>query len=481
MFKHKQKKVSLKRYWTTRYVLTLAIGLIIVAVISAVWIRHTTFENRLEMMQVMAKQTANQIVENEVGQGGDSSLDEFDVRAFLQDPGKFMQMPSDPSIFLVNVDGDVVYNNDSIEPITRRLDPSVLDIAAEMETFYSEEKQDTLYMIKEPVQVNGTVIGWVVFLELKGNLTAVQQEYQPLIIMILTLAALGWLAIYLLSGRLAKPITNVATAAEQVKEGNYDFTLPDSVPEKEVDELLSSFKEMAEKLQRLEMLRSELLAGVTHELKTPVTSISGLIQAVKDGVVEGEEAEEFLRISLQESEKMKKMVDDLVAFNTFVADAIPLDWDVYEINALTENILHSWEINQEADVQLEFQPSPKDVDILVDAIRFEQIIVNLLNNAKDTEKERGIHISISIVIKEGNIIIEVTDNGPGIPEQEQPYIFERFYRGETKKLAVSGFGLGLPFSKMIAQALKGDLNLQQSSEKGTTFAIQLPMKRLFGK
>src|SRR5699024_4110893 len=87
----------------------------------------------------------------------------------------------------------------------------------------------------------------------------------------------------------------------------------------------------------------------------------------------------------------------------------------------------------------------------------------------------------SIVIKESNIIIEVTDNGPGIPEQEQPYIFERFYRGETKKLAVSGFGLGLPFSKMIAQALKGDLNLQQSSEKGTTFAIQLPMERLFGK
>src|SRR5699024_706397 len=102
------------------------------------------------------------------------------------------------------------------------------------------------YMIKEPVQVNGTVIVWVVFLELKGNLTAVQQEYQPLIIMILTLAALGWLAIYLLSGRLAKPITNVATAAEQVKEGNYDFTLPDSVPEKEVDDLFSSFKDRSE-------------------------------------------------------------------------------------------------------------------------------------------------------------------------------------------------------------------------------------------
>src|SRR5699024_12291401 len=114
-------------------------------------------------------------------------------------------------------------------------------------------------------------------------------------------------------------------------------------------------------------------------------------------------------------------------------------------------------------------------------IRFEQIIVNLLNNAKDTEKERGIHISISIVIKEGNIIIEVTDNGPGILEQEQPYIFERFYRGETHKLAVSGFGLGLPFSNMIAQALKGDWNVHQSSQKGTTFALQLAIKRVVGK
>lgn len=476
MFKHKPKKVSLKRYWTTRYVLTLAVGLIVVAIISAIWIRHTTFENRLEMMQVMAKQTANQVVQNETGRGDDSSLDEFDVRAFLQDPGKFMQMPSDPSIFLVNVDGDVVYNNDSVEPITRRLDPEVLDTSDEMETFYSEEKEDTLYMIKEPIQVNGSAIGWVVFLELKGNLTSVQQEYQPLIIMILTLAVLGWLAIYLLSMRLAKPITNVAAAAEQVKEGNYDFTLPESVPEKEVDDLLSSFKEMAEKLQRLEMLRTELLAGVTHELKTPVTSISGLIQAVKDGVVEGEEAEEFLNISLQESEKMKKMVDDLVAFNTFVADAIPLEWETYEINDLTKTILHSWDINQETNVQLEFHPFSEAVNISVDSIRFEQIIVNLLNNAKDSVKESPVHISVSIVKKDINMMIRVTDNGPGIPEKEQPYVFERFYRGETKKLAVSGFGLGLPFSKMIAQALKGDLILQESSSKGTTFQIQLPME-----
>ena len=80
--------------------------------------------------------------------------------------------------------------------------------------------------------------------------------------------------------------------------------------EQEVYELIHSFKEMTSKLEKLEALRTELLAGVTHELKTPITSISGLLQAMKDDVVSGEEAKEFLKISLNETEKMKKMVED---------------------------------------------------------------------------------------------------------------------------------------------------------------------------
>src|SRR5699024_11404234 len=95
-----------------------------------------------------------------------------------------------------------------------------------------------------------------------------------------------FLYINFLKKQLKKPIKDVAEAAELIKEGNYEVQISENVREKEVYELIRSFKEMAIKLEKLENLRTELLAGVTHELKTPVTSISGLLQAIKDGVVE---------------------------------------------------------------------------------------------------------------------------------------------------------------------------------------------------
>src|SRR5699024_3819808 len=111
--------------------------------------------------------------------------------------------------------------------------------------------------------------GWVVFFELKGNLAEVNQEYKQVFIMLGALAIISLLAIYFLSKQLAKPITDVAEAAEFIKEGNYEVQMSENVREKEVYELIRSFKEKAIKLKKLENLRTELLAGVTHELKTP--------------------------------------------------------------------------------------------------------------------------------------------------------------------------------------------------------------------
>src|SRR5699024_4275143 len=104
------------------------------------------------------------------------------------------------------------------------------------------------------------------------------------------------------------------------------------------------FKEMAIKLEKLENLRTELLAGVTHELKTPVTSISGLLQAIRDGVVEKEEAAEFLDISIQESEKMKKMVEDLIALNAFATQAMPIDIEIVDVNETTRKFIRDCKI-----------------------------------------------------------------------------------------------------------------------------------------
>lgn len=473
--KIENRKIPLQRYWTRWYVLTLAIGLIIVAIVSAWWIRHTTLENRLNMMTLMAEESAHQLVYGNT-EMDDEQLNEMEVRQFLEEPGRFMQMENDPSVFIVRTNGEVLYSNQSLQIGQHQLNPTVLHETAAIEAFQSKENKDTLYMVKQPIEANGTVVGWVVFFDLKGNLTKVDQEYKQLFLVITALALLGWLAIYFLSRRLARPITDVASAAQKIKEGDYTFDLPTNVKEQEVAELIDSFKDMRNQLVQLETLRTELLAGVTHELKTPVTSIQGLIQAVRDGVVKGEEAEEFLDISLQETAKMKRMVEDLLAFNSFVAETIPIRLKRYDANELLQDIIKNWQLTIDDGPEITLQKMGHQTILSVDYIRFQQIMVNLLNNAVDALDEvKAPMISIIATQKEGALWIEMTDNGSGIRQGEQPFIFERFYRGEEKKFQVSGFGLGLPFSKMIAQALHGDLLLLKSSPGETSFRLILPI------
>src|SRR5699024_5186965 len=292
----------------------------------------SALEDRLQLMEIMAEEIAQETVSGEPR--NEQDLADANVHEFLTDPGKYMNIESNPSIFITNVDGEILYQNQESPKPGFQFNPTIL-MEEKAVTKLRLEEIDDVYLVKKPITVNQSLLGWVVLLEKKAPLQAVNQEYKQLFIMIGALVLFGWLAIYFLSKRVAK-------AAEQIKEGNYDIKLQDDVRELEVYELIQAFKGMSERLDQLETLRTELLAGVTHELKTPVTSISGLIQAVNEGVVTGEEAEEFLNISLQETAKMEKMVEDLLAFNSFATNTLPLSLEEYNLNKVIKNIADQW-------------------------------------------------------------------------------------------------------------------------------------------
>ncbi|WP_252312112.1 sensor histidine kinase KdpD [Sinobaca sp. H24] len=235
---------------------------------------------------------------------------------------------------------------------------------------------------------------------------------------------------------------------------------------------------MSARLQRLERLRTELLAGVTHELKTPITSISGLLQAVKDDVVTDEEAVEFIDISLKETERMKTMVADLLAFNTFSANGVNVVMEKREMGALLQEVIHQWEVtNKESRTTLQLDIPDEKVYVQIDSARLQQIMINLLNNAQQSFGT-GMEGTICVNMKqeEEQAYIEVTDSGKGIGEEEKEYIFERFFRGENKKYETHGLGLGLAFSLMIAQSLNGDLSLKSSRPGETIFVLRFPIE-----
>ena len=470
------KRVSLLKYWTTRYLVTLFIGLIVIAFVSGIIIRQSTLNKNLDINKYLAEEVSARMLDQT---GGTDIQSEQNPEVFTNRK-KLLEVSGNPSIYVADVNGTIIIENRSSNHLNvSSFSPALINSKDEVQQLNNISGKD-YYLVKRPMIVNDTVISWVVVMQSEDELTAVDQEYKLLTIMIVSLALLGWIAIYIMSKRLVKPIENVAEAAKQVQKGNYNIELIEEVREQEVYDLVHSFKEMAIKLEQLETMRAELLAGVTHELKTPVTSISGLLQAVNDGVVTGEEAKEFMAISLQETTRMQKMVGDLLEFNSFTANAIPVNRKSIQIGEVINEMIYQWDIVQEdQSVKVSVQQPKEEISVSADPLRLQQIMINLLNNAKQAIQGEGT-IEVRIYQRDENYVaIDVQDNGSGIPLAEQELIFERFYRGEEKKYKVRGLGLGLPFSRMLANAMNGDLILKESNEQGTTFTIVL--KRLAQK
>lgn len=454
-----EKHVTLLRYWTTRYLLTLIGGLLLLGAGSMWWIKDTTLENRLKLMEYMAVETADRVAES-------SDYGGFDKR--MEDRNRFFEMENQPLLFITDMEGNVLNTGQMRGGGPRHLSRNVPSeiITSDDSIQRITENGTAIYAVKAPITMNQLQAGWVVMMQNADDLTDVDQEYRLLLILLVGLGVLGWIVIYLLTKRILKPIQDVAKAAAQVREGDYEITLDSDPKELEIYELVTSFKEMTSRLTQLEQMRAELLAGVTHDLKTPVTSISGLVQAVRDGVVTGEERQEFLDITLKEIQRLQTMISDLLEFNSLAAGAFTIRTEECDMNKLVEDIGRQWQVTQTETVNLKVITPHHTVCAQTDPLRLQQILINLLNNSYQALGQDG---TISLILSEGRI--DVKDTGSGIPDEEKALVFERFFRGEKKKLKVRGLGLGLPFSKMLARSLGADLILKESNSSGTTFSI----------
>jgi signal transduction histidine kinase len=160
------------------------------------------------------------------------------------------------------------------------------------------------------------------------------------------------------------------------------------------------------------------------------------------------------------------MIADLLDFNSLAAGAFSIRLEECNLNELVRGIVKEWVVTQKQPVSYQVILPETTIYRTTDPFRLQQIMINLLNNAYQSLNGHG---SITVSLLENSI--DVMDTGTGIPKEEQSLIFERFFRGEKKKLKVRGLGLGLPFSKMLAKALHADLILKQSTEEGSTFSI----------
>ena len=299
------------------------------------------------------------------------------------------------------------------------------------------------------------------------------QQFLVLVMVMLSLISIVSIRIY---RKVHQPMLEITAKANHFARGDFNVNIPD-YDIKEIAELGVALNHMASQLNRLENLRQDFVANVSHELKTPVATIKGYVETLLDGTEHSpEDIDNFLRIVLKQNNRLAAIVDDLLTLSRL--ESAPAT----QVIELTEHdvcdlLKSSAEICQaRADVKgiVISLSCDSPIPIRIDYSLMTQAMVNLLDNAIKYSYANT-QITFSGLVKGDQIQILVCDQGPGVPEEHIPRLFERFYRvDKSRSRRVGGTGLGLAIVKHIIQVHQGEIEVVNNRGAGCCFVITFP-------
>ncbi len=332
-----------------------------------------------------------------------------------------------------------------------------------------------------PVRVNGQVEGYVVLTQMDFRPPQSQSGLllQPIITLLLIVATLGGLlsivATTIVGRRLTAPLSQLAEAARAI--GAHDLSKRVKVEGTfEAQALAEAFNEMAQQLEQSEKLRSNMVADVAHELRTPLSVLQGNLRAILDDVypLTKEEVSKLY----DHTRSLGKLVNDLRELSQAEAHQLPLSYQHIDLCSFIETQVAAFLPNAEAEgVHLHVKLPPELPPIEADRARLAQILGNLVMNAI-THTPKGGDITIAGSSTPQAVTLTIHDTGEGIPSASLPYVFDHFYRVDASRSRDSGgAGLGLAIVKALVEAHKGRISVSSAgvAGEGTTFTVVLPV------
>lgn len=270
------------------------------------------------------------------------------------------------------------------------------------------------------------------------------------------------------------PLRKITEATEQYASGNmhYEFSVES---EDEMGYLAAILSYMASEIARSEDDQKKFVANVSHDFRSPLTSIDGYLKAMLDGTIPPEMYEKYLTIVLNETERLTKLTNSLLTLNNLNTKGIMLNRTDFEINAVIRNVAASFEGTcRKKTIGIELVLTGDEMYVVADVDKIQQVLYNLLDNAIKFSHHDSL-IKIETTEKHNKIFVSVKDTGIGIPKDDLKLIWDRFYksdlsRGKDKK----GTGLGLSITKEIIQAHGENINVISTEGVGTEFIFSLP-------
>lgn len=308
-------------------------------------------------------------------------------------------------------------------------------------------------------------------------LSVLSDDFMPIVLRagVVSLAASVLLS-WLMSRWVAAPLKHMSSAARAVAAGEFDQA-PSPRGPNEVQMLARSFNHMVQRVQASQQMERDFVANVSHDLRTPLTSIQGFAQAILDGTAADTEATRHAaRVIYEEADRLRRLVEDLLDLAKLDTGEVEFDRQPVDLRPLIRNVLERMSLPaSEKHVEL-LDRLPPMPTVVGDGDRLAQVFTNLVDNAIKHTPPSG-QVILRADASPGWVSIHVEDTGPGIPPDELARIFERFYQLDKARAGGTdrGVGLGLSISRQILQAHGGELTAESEQGRGSRFTVKLPV------
>ena len=388
----------------------------------------------------------------------------------------------DAEIWMIDIDGKVILDTGKklVDPeenthIVEEFDPTSFGTSYYMTgDFFDEFSEETLSVIS-PINYNLRVRGYLVIHTSLDVLRAEKEE--TLNIMYITLAALlviSLIALLMVGYIIYSPLKKITRATSEYAAGNLTYQV-EVETEDEFGRLADSMNLMAKELNEMEEYERKFVANISHDFRSPLTSIKGYVEAMMDGTIPVEFQEKYFNIVLFEADRLKKLTEELLTLNSFGSKRGMLEITTFDINAVIKNTAASFEgrcTERKISIELLFESWHQPVK--ADIGKIQQVLYNLIDNAIKFSNDNS-SIEVETTVRHEKVFVSVKDHGVGIPKESQKKIWERFYktdssRGKDKR----GTGLGLAIVKEIIQAHNEHINVISTEGVGTEFTFSLP-------
>jgi two-component system, OmpR family, sensor kinase len=282
--------------------------------------------------------------------------------------------------------------------------------------------------------------------------------------------AISWLVGYLIASFFTRRIRRLETAAERLAGGDFETPIRDSGRD-EVGQLADAFDSMRSRLAVLDRARGEFIANASHELRTPLFSLGGFVELLGDEDMDPEVRRDFLGEMRDQIDRLTKLATDLLDLSRLDAGQLEVETASFDLCAAARLVADEFRAVAESSGRELTLDGDEDLFALGDDVRVQQIARAFVENAIRHTPE-GTPIGVSVEGRDGSAVLEVTDAGPGIPEEDQQHLFQRFYRAAGGK--ASGSGLGLAIAAELASRMNATIDVYSVPGR-TVFTLKLPL------